>query len=372
MGELGAAGESPADVRLQITYVPRPGLTRLTITNLLLNLITLFVYRFWAKTRVRRHVWSCVHINGEPLEYTGTGKELFLGAMIVLVVFILPLVLLAVGATLWFGQQHPVAGAMQFLGTAMVLLLTGFAIYRARRYRLSRTTWRGIRGALIGSAVHYTLIYFGSFLLKGLTLGWSTPAMNTELQKRIVSNMYFGDAAFSFRGSAGPLYPAYALSWFGVILLGVVLLGAAAVSYWFMFIARLFEDNKPSGIADWVGSLLILAAGGLLIYVVYLAAWSVYQAKEYRAFTAYTSFGRANFKLDARALSLFSLWVGNLLIVVLTIGVFWPFVFQRNIRYFCDRLTIEGGVPLASIKQSKQPMLKRGEGLAQAFDIDGF
>lgn len=366
MGELGAAGESPPDIPLRVTYVPRPGLLRLTLTNLLLNLLTLFVYRFWAKTRVRRHVWSCVHINGEPLEYTGTGKELFLGALIVLLLFILPLVLLAVGATMWFGPQHPVAGAFQFLGTLLVLLLTGFAIYSARRYRLSRTTWRGIRGALTGSATIYSLIYFGSFLLKGLTLGWSTPAMNTELQKRIVSNMYFGDAPFGFRGSAGQLYPAYALSWFGVIFLGLLLIAAAAALYWALYLSGAFA-------ADWNPAFLaVVAAGAFLVYVVYLAAWSIYQAKEYRTFAAYTSFGRAKFKLNARAPSLLGLWVGNLLIIVLTIGIFWPFVLQRNIRYLCNRLTVEGGVPLASIKQSQQPLLKRGEGLAQAFDIDVF
>ena len=372
MGELGAAGESPpAEIPLRVTYVPRTGLLRLTLTNFLLNILTLFVYRFWAKTRVRRHVWSCVHINGEPLEYTGTGKELFVGALIVLLLFILPLVLLAVGTTLWLGPQHPLAGAFQFAGTLLVLLLTGFAVYRARRYRLSRTMWRGIRGALTGSAATYSLVYFGSFLLKGLTLGWSTPAMNTELQKRIVSNMYFGDAPFGFRGNPGPLYPAYALSWFGVVFLAILLIGVAAAFYWALLMG-LFRDVSPMDRSDWAVSLVALGTGALLVYVVYLAAWSIYQAKEYRAFAAYTSFGRAKFKLDAHAVSLFGLWFGNLLIILLTIGILWPFVLQRNIRYFCNRLTVEGGFPLAGIKQSRQPMLKRGEGLAEAFDIDGF
>jgi uncharacterized membrane protein YjgN (DUF898 family) len=354
------------EIPIQVTYVARRGLLRLTLSNFLLNVVTLFVYRFWAKTRVRRHVWSCVHIIGEPLEYTGTGKELFLGALIVLLFFILPLVLLAVGASLWLGPQHPVAGALQFAGTLLVLLLTGFAIYRARRYRLSRTMWRGIRGALTGSASTYSLVYFASFLLKALTLGWSTPAMNTELQKRIVSNMYFGDAPFGFRGSAGPLYPAYALSWFGVVFVVFVLIAFVGASYWALFVSRTFGG-------DWNLPLLaLIVAGALLAYVLYLAAWSIYQAKEYRAFAAYTSFGKAKFKLEATSTSLFGLWVGNLFIIVLTLGIFWPFVLQRNIRYLCDRLMIEGGVPLASIKQSKQPMLKRGEGLAEAFDIDGF
>jgi uncharacterized membrane protein YjgN (DUF898 family) len=372
MGVFGAARESAlAEIPLQVTYAPRPGLLRLTLTNFLLNILTLFVYRFWAKTRVRRHVWSCVHINGEPLEYTGTGKELFTGALIVLLLFILPLALVAVGTSLWLGPHHPAAGALQFAGTLLVLLLTGLAVYRARRYRLSRTMWRGIRGALTGSGVTYSLIYFGSFLLKGLTLGWSTPAMNTELQKRIVSNMYFGDAAFGFRGSAGPLYPAYTLSWFGVVFLGILMIGAAAAFYWALLMG-LFRDVSQTYRSDWAVSLVALGVGALIVYVVYLAAWSIYQAKEYRAFAAYTSFGRAKFKLDAQAASLFGLWLGNLLIIVLTIGIFWPFVLQRNFRYFCNRLKVEGGVPLASIKQSKQPMLKRGEGLAEAFDIDGF
>ncbi|HEX9597499.1 MAG TPA: DUF898 family protein, partial [Anaerolineales bacterium] len=140
---------------IHVTYVPRRGLFSLSVVNFLLTLITLSIYRFWAKTKVRRHIWSSVHINGEPLEYTGTGKELFLGALVVFLLFILPLVLLAVGATLWLGPQHPLVGTLQVAATVLVLLLTGMAIYRARHYRLSRTLWRGIRGTLVGSAWTY-------------------------------------------------------------------------------------------------------------------------------------------------------------------------------------------------------------------------
>ena len=61
--------------RLNFSYVKRPGLLKLTIVNFLLSVITLGFYRFWAKTNVRKHIWSSVHINGEPLEYTGTSME---------------------------------------------------------------------------------------------------------------------------------------------------------------------------------------------------------------------------------------------------------------------------------------------------------
>lgn len=70
---------APAAEAIRIDYVPRNGLLKLSIVNFLLGVVTLSVYRFWAKTNVRRHIWSCVHINGEPLEYTGRGMELFKG-----------------------------------------------------------------------------------------------------------------------------------------------------------------------------------------------------------------------------------------------------------------------------------------------------
>ena len=45
----------------------------------LLTLITLGLYRFWARTRVRRYMWSATSPGGDPFEYTGTGLEKLLG-----------------------------------------------------------------------------------------------------------------------------------------------------------------------------------------------------------------------------------------------------------------------------------------------------
>ncbi|MGE0007689.1 MAG: DUF898 family protein [Parvibaculaceae bacterium] len=60
---------------ISIKYIDKPGLGRIALVNAALFVLTLTVYRFWAKTNVRRHIWSCVHINGEPLEYTGRGID---------------------------------------------------------------------------------------------------------------------------------------------------------------------------------------------------------------------------------------------------------------------------------------------------------
>jgi uncharacterized membrane protein YjgN (DUF898 family) len=56
---------------------------------------------------------------------------------------------------------------------------------------------------------------------------------------------------------------------------------------------------------------------------------------------------------------------------LLTLGIASPFVQQRLVRFLCDRLSVEGTVDIDKIKQSTAAIDKRGEGLADAFDVGG-
>jgi len=51
-----------------------------------LTIVTFGIYRFWARTRLRRYIWSSIKPGGDSFEYTGTGLEKFLGFLIALVV----------------------------------------------------------------------------------------------------------------------------------------------------------------------------------------------------------------------------------------------------------------------------------------------
>lgn len=367
---------------IAVKYVKRRGLLRIVIVNFILNVLTLSVYRFWGKTRVRRHIWSSVHINNEPLEYTGTGKELFLGALIVFGILILPTILLFSAITTIYGPQHIAIALLQLGFSIVYLLFYGMAIYRARRYRLSRTLWRGIRGTLVGSPWKYSLLYFGALILKSSTLGWSTPAMNLELQKRMTRDMRFGETSFDFRGRSGALYPAYAAGWFGTlaVVIGVTLLLVFGEVAWLGTdqISRLLDAiasgaGETADGAGYIWSFVVLLFLGIfLIYLFSGMVWTIYTCREMKLFWSYTSFDNARFRMDATTGSLISLWLGNILIFVLTIGIGTPFIAQRSARYLCDRLTIDGTVNTERIIQSQAKLDKRGEGLAEAFDIDIF
>src|SRR6476619_5854183 len=55
-------------------------------TNALLIICTLGIYRFWASARQRRYLWSRTHFIDDQLEWTGTGREMFFGFLIVIAV----------------------------------------------------------------------------------------------------------------------------------------------------------------------------------------------------------------------------------------------------------------------------------------------
>ena len=363
---------------LRIEYVPRPGLLPLALINALLQVLTLGLYRFWAKTKVRRHIWSCVYINGHPLEYTGKGSELFFGALLVFLILGLPTGLAISVLSIAYGPEHPAVAGVQVLLALLIMILWGAAVYRARRYQLSRTLWRGIRGALVGSTTVYMLTYFGSILARAMTFGWSTPVMNFNLQQQIVSDMRFGDMAFRFKGRAGPLYPRYALCWFLMLVGGIALIAVIGIE-----IAALFGDDlnavfsetespQPQDRDFKVGIAVASAAALYLLYlIVYPMIWALYTARELKLFASFTSIDKARFQLDATSGSLILLSLGNLFLWIFTLGIAAPFIQQRTVRYLCDRMTVEGTVDVDRIMQSLAPVTRTGEGLADAFDVGG-
>jgi uncharacterized membrane protein YjgN (DUF898 family) len=362
---------------LLFEFVDRPGLLKIAIVNFLLGIVTLGFYRFWGKTRVRQHIWSSVHINNEPLEYTGTGMELFKGFLVVLGCIFLPLAIISAAIGILAGPESPLIFVFQFIVILLVQVFWGYALYKARKFQLSRTLWRGIRGTLVGSAMTYSLTYFGSILAKGMSLGWATPVMNTVLQEQIISDMRFGDAAFKFRGKAGPLYPTYALCWFltlGAMIVIPALFGAGFLGISMTDLEKIAEPGSSDNasfeyIFLWVIGLF--AVFFVLTSLLIPMLWAVYSAKELRTFANYTRFDGAQFRLDATAGSLIWLAIVNILIIILTLGIGTPFAQRRLVRYVVDRISLDGAIDIDRVRQSQVKLETRGEGLADAFDIGG-
>ena len=413
----------------------------LGLVNGLLKVLSLGLYSFWGKTEVRKRLWSFTKLNGEPLEYTGTGKELFLGFLVVFFLFVLPLMLGGFLVVYAFPGSQMALAIYQLSAYALFFALIGNALYRAQRYRLSRTRWRGIRGGMDGSPGGYGWAYFWTLALPfgavlAMTGGasaaglqplagiivvvgfiaalWVLPWRSNKLQGMLTRDMRFGDRALSFTGTSGPLYKRYFFAWAGTALLYVGAGIATAIYAMSSGMMEKFQAQLPPEARD-VGLMVLLWLSALIIMGL-ITAW--YRAFQLNHFARHTHLDGATFNLQASGKGIMWLLFSNWLISVLgalaglAIGfaavfglglmpappeagaappepgllpillLFAPIALMttlattfaqfRSARYFLSRLKLDGAVDLDAIRQSALTGPKRGEGLAQAFDLDAF
>jgi uncharacterized membrane protein YjgN (DUF898 family) len=162
-----------------------------------LELITVGFYRFWLATDIRRHLWSNTHIDGDAAEYTGRGKELLIGFLFALAI-VVPVYL----AYFIAGLEAERIKAFASLPLFVFFYVFGqFAIYRARRYRLTRTVWRGVRFWMSGSGWAYAARATLWGVLTLLTLGLILPWREAALERYKMRHSYYGDLQGSFEGS---------------------------------------------------------------------------------------------------------------------------------------------------------------------------
>lgn len=360
-----AAPQQSAELR----WVHPTGLIGLSFVNFLLTSITLGIYSFWAKTEVRKRIWSAIRLQGEPLFYTGTGKELFLGFLVVFFVVLLPLMLLNIGAAVVLGPQSVAYTLLTIALYVGLLFLVGVAVYRATRYRLSRTRWRGIRGALVGSDWKYAWTYFWTLPLLFLTLGWLGPWRTTKLQNILINDMRFGNKPFTFTATAAPLYSRFAFLWVAGGLI-FTLAGLAIVHILGVELAA----NMQAPAEEKLSVQAMLTVYAIVLGCVFLfglaAAW--YHAFQFNHFARNTHFEGSSFRADLQGRGLIWLMVTNFLITLLSLGMLGPVVQARTMRYVIQRLSFVGTPPFNEIAQAAEQDIQRGEGLAQAFDIDAF
>jgi uncharacterized membrane protein YjgN (DUF898 family) len=175
---------------------------RLVGRGALLELITAGLYRFWLATDIRRALWSGTSVDGDPPEYTGTAKELLIG-------FLFALAILVPIYVVYFLIGIEAERTKAFASVPLVLFFYAFgqfAIYRARRYRATRTVWRGVRFWMSGSGWAYSWRACLWGLLTLLTLGLALPWRESALERYKMRHLHYGDLEARFEGTGWGLF----------------------------------------------------------------------------------------------------------------------------------------------------------------------
>jgi uncharacterized membrane protein YjgN (DUF898 family) len=329
-------------------------------TNALLIICTLGIYRFWAAARQRRYLWSRTFLIDDNLEWTGTGREMFFGFLIVIAVlapfflffqFLLP-ALIARGKT-------EAAGGILFLFYVALIYLGGFARFRALRYRLSRSWWHGIRGGSDNPGWRYGGEYLGRYALSVLTIFIVYPWTATRLWNSRWNAMSFGPLEFRADLNAEGLKWRWAMLYLApiasLVLGGIV--GAMSLT----------ALKSSSGPPPALGAIFV---GAILVFYLAIPLLTLnWYAKYFRHAANATKLGDLEFGFDATTLQWLGLFLGNLALAILTLGLGITYWGYRNWAFMVRHMHVYGTIDIGDLTQSRTHAPREAEGFADAFDV---
>lgn len=336
---------------------------RIAFPNLLLSIVTLGIYRFWATTREREYLWGQTEFIDERLEWTGRGMELFIGFIMVFFLIGLPIIIIQlISQGLIFRGESILAAVTTILMVLVLFYLTGVAYFRALRYRLSRTYWRGIRGGSDNPGFRYGLSYMWKSFVGWLPIFLLVPWSMISLWNDRWNAMSFGPHRFSATAEWKPLMRRYLLFYLVPFLLfiGGIVMGVS------MAASGRADSLGSTGAA--IGAIMVVIAV-LSIYIVLPLAALAFYSKYFRLAVGGLRLHSLEFEFRARAADWILFFLANIAIVVCTLGIGYIFMPYRNWKFFIDHMEAYGEINIDELTQSETIISAHGEGLLDAFDV---
>jgi uncharacterized membrane protein YjgN (DUF898 family) len=269
-------------------------------------------------------VWSHIEVRGEPFIYLGTGAELFKSAVKFVVLLFFPAFILGlVSGIISHGKNDNFGSSINFLFVVLIFILIFVAKFMGLRYRMGRTSWRGIRFELRGRARDYLVLRLKNFVLNVLSLGLYCPLGDVEVLKFVINKSYFGTLPFRYRGQKEELQKTFYLCW-----------------------------------------LLFLPTLGFSIF------W--YKAKYIAHVAKYTTLGPMQFRIKFTGWEYCRLHVANMLLIIFSMGLAYPYVVHRRTRIYLQHTRFRGMIDEETIAQAQRSRGSEGAELSLGFDDFGF
>jgi uncharacterized membrane protein YjgN (DUF898 family) len=188
------------------------------------------------------------------------------------------------------------------------------------------------------------------------------PYLHYRFKRYQHGNAFLGSAAARFTATAGNFYAVY-----GILL--AVTLGIAAV---FGAIGL----AAGAGILGANGSASIFGAGLLVLiigaYAVYFLLFAAFVVLIQNRIWNHTTVGEVSFRSGARVLPMARIYFVNIVLLILTLGLFTPFAVIRSLKYRLESVTAvtTGGMDQFLSGAAADDVAAAGEGAADLFDFD--
>lgn len=245
---------------------------------------------------------------------------------------------------------------------ALFFLATPWIVVRSLQFNARNSSHRGLRFDFRGDLGEAFRIFVGWGLLMLLSLGMALPYLLYRKTAFIAGNHAYGATRFSFQGRAASFYGIFMKASL-IMLVPLVAIFAGGVA-----LASL-DHEGPVEMAEMIGAL---GLGLLLLYAALPVVMGYVKARVARLTFLGTRIGALGFAGRHTARALIGLYVSNLLLIALTLGLFIPWAQVRSARFWLDNLAVVGPEHgLGSfVAASGEGVAATGAEMAEAFDVD--
>ncbi|CAN5507798.1 DUF898 family protein [soil metagenome] len=357
---------------------------RIWIVNLLLTFVTVGFYYPWAKVRRLRYFYGNTLVGGQPLDFHGNPRRMLRGFLLVGAMVLLYSL---------SGKVSPTAGLIAFVIVAGVWP----ALFRAsQQFRLANTSWRGLRFRFTGdvaSAYVAVLPLFAPGLLVligvamagegvqpanagGLVVALTTlpvllfPWVWWMLKRYQHSHSALGQVQPELRTGPGSFYLVFVKT-IGVSLLalvvgmgiGLVIGGGSA-----LFGGATMPGRSLS--PGWVAALvaaLVFAYGGMALLI------RPYAVSRLQNLTwGRTACAELAFESRLRFWPLVGLTLKNWLLILVTLGFYWPFAAIAMARMRLQAVSVQTAISPDELVSQARPQADdaTGDAAGDLFGID--
>lgn len=252
-----------------------------------------------------KYVYQETALDGSRFMFHGTGRELFKG-------FIKATILLGSLSTLFYVLLMTDDPVLICIGLLMywssMFAIIPMAIHGAVKYRMSRTSWRGIHFGYRGSRNEFTRRFYLDALLSLLTLGLYSAWMRVNIRKYTVGHLRFGNVEFRYTAKGSQYFFMHLKGSFFTLLTGGV--------YFFWYARNIFNF--------WVNHSCLIQEGRLI-----------------------------RLRSSATAGDMFRLIVPNTFFLIITLSLGAPWTKIRSINFIFDHILIEGDLDTNKILQTE-------------------
>lgn len=290
------------------------------IVNWILTAITFGLYYPWAKANKLKYLYESTTLNNDEFEFRGTGREMFIGFIKAIVLF--GIIGFVVYSLIESGMI--LAGILTFY--LSFLAIVPLAIHGSYRYRLSRSSWRGIRFRYDGNRNIFILNFFRDLFFTIISMGVYGAWFTVNIRSYLIGKIRLGNLHLR--------YEADGLKYFIINFRGYLLTLITFGIYSFWWIKDSFAFYVDNLSAEKDGKTI-------------------------------------RFRSTMSAGDVFELVVINYLILIFTLGIAYAWVVTRVMRFVFSKIEIVGDVNLDELVQDIDSFNDAaGDDMSDFLDID--